>query len=381
MNYEMIAPCLFGMESTVSYELKNMGIKVTKVSDGRVTFEGDARDIARANIGLRTAERVLIKVGEFRATTFDQLYKGIGKLPFEKYIGKDDAFPIAKAKSLNSKLFSIPDIQSIAKKAVVDRLQQKLKTHHLSEKGIQYPINIFLFKDMAEVTIDTTGPALHKRGYREHSGTAPIRETLAAFMVMATPWQPGRLMVDPMCGSGTLLIEAALIGANIMPGINRNFTGENFAFLPKKVWQEERKQALSGEREVDFQLRGYDIDPSVIDLAKENADLAGVGHLIDFEVKDLRDFETEEEYGFLITNPPYGERLGTNETMEEIYSIAKAVFAKLTHWSFYIITTHEALDKELNIPFQKKRKLYNGMLKSYYYQYLGPKPPAKEQRR
>lgn len=373
MKYELVAPCLFGMESTVSYELKNMGITVKKVSDGRVTFEADARETARANIGLRTAERVLLKVGQFRASTFEELYQGMRSLPFERYIQKEDAFPIAKAKSVKSKLFSIPDIQSVAKKAVVDRLKMKWKTDVFLERGTRYPIVIFLHKDMAEVTIDTTGEALHKRGYRERSGTAPLRETIAAFMVMGTPWRPHRMLIDPMCGSGTILIEAAMIGAGMMPGINRNFTGETFSFLPKKVWQEERNDALHAEKAVEFKLKGYDIDPQMIERSRENAELAGVGHLIDFEVMDLKDFKTNQEYGFVITNPPYGERLETKTGEKDIYKIAKEVFEPMKTWSFNIITTHEELDRELRIAFQKRRNIYNGKLKSYYYQYLAPK--------
>lgn len=374
MKYEAIAPCLFGMEATVSFELKNMGIKVLNVSDGRVTFEGDAFEIVRANLSLRTAERVLIKVGEFKAYSFEQLYQGILKLPFENYIPKDAEFPISKAKSINSKLFSKSDIQSVAKKAVVERLKQKHKVQTLPETGALHPIIIFINKDVVEVTIDTTGPALHKRGYREKSGGAPIRETLAAFMVMLTPWRENRTLVDPMCGSGTILIEAALYGAGIMPGINRNFTGENLSFLPKHVWQTERNEALSQEKDVQFKLKGYDIDEDVIELAKENAELAGVGHLIDFEVKDMITWETDEEYGFIITNPPYGERLSAEEDITEFYKEMGKVFKNLKNWSYYLITTLEDVDKIMDIPFQKKRKLYNGMLKSYYYQYLGPRP-------
>lgn len=377
MKYELVAPCLFGMESTVSYELKNMGIAVKKVSDGRVTFEADAFEIARANIGLRTAERVLLKVGEFRVSTFEQLYQGMRSLPFERYIGKEDAFPIAKAKSVKSKLFSIPDIQSVAKKAVVDRLKHKLKTDVFKERGTRYPIVVFLHKDLAEVTIDTTGDALHKRGYRERSGSAPLRETIAAFMVMGTPWRPDRMLIDPMCGSGTILIEAAMIGAGIKPGINRNFTGETFSFLPKKIWQQERAEAIGEEKEIDFTLRGYDIDPEMIALAKENAQLAGVDHLIDFQVMDLKQLYTEEEYGFVITNPPYGERLEQGSGEDDIYRAAKDVFAKMRNWSFNIITTHEDLERELRIPFQKRRNIYNGKLKSYYYQYLAPKKKSQ----
>lgn len=377
MKYQLIAPCLFGMESTVSYEIKNLGLKVLNVSDGRVTFEGDEFAIAKANICLRTAERVLVKVGEFKAYSFEELYQGIKKLPFENYISKNSAFPIAKAKSINSKLFSKSDIQSVSKKAVVDRLKIKYNTDTLSELEHIHPINIFIHKDLVEVTIDTTGAALHKRGYREKSGEAPIRETLAAFMVMLTPWRENRLLVDPMCGSGTILIEAAMIGANIMPGINRNFTGEHLSFIPERVWKEERSEALKGEKESFFKLRGYDIDEEVLDLARQNAELAGVGHLIDFKQMDIKDLKIDDEYGFLITNPPYGERLSSGDELDQIYQALGKLIRSLNNWSYYVITTHEKLEEEIGIEFQKNRKLYNGMLKSYYYQFLGPKPPAK----
>ena len=374
-----IAVCLFGMESSVSYELKMMGIELGKVRDGRVGFYATAYEIAKANIFLRTAERVLIHVGSFKAQTFEELYQGIKKLPFENYLSVECQFPIAKAKSLKSKLFSIPDIQSVSKKAVVDRLRQAYPNiKKFEEKGEVYPIHIFLMKDDVEVTIDTTGPALHKRGYRERSGTAPLRETIAACMVMLTPWKKDRILLDPMCGSGTILIEAAMIGANIQPGVNRNFIGEKFHFLPKEDWMRARQDAIEGENmDVEMALYGSDIDEQVIELAKENAALAGVEEYITFSVQDMSEVRRSEEYGFLITNPPYGERIGEKEELEKTYCDLGKTISTLKNWSAFLITNYENTEKCIGKKATKKRKLYNGLLKTVYYQFPGTKPPKK----
>ncbi|WP_462274155.1 THUMP domain-containing class I SAM-dependent RNA methyltransferase, partial [Filifactor alocis] len=288
--------------------------------------------------------------------------------------------PIAKAKSLKSKLFSIPDIQSVSKKAVVDRLRQVYPNiKKFEEKGEVYPIHIFLMKDVVEVTIDTTGPALHKRGYRERSGTAPLRETIAACMVMLTPWKKDRILLDPMCGSGTILIEAAMIGANIQPGVNRNFIGEKFHFLPKEDWMRARQDAIEGENmDVEMALYGSDIDEQVIELAKENAALAGVEEYITFSVQDMSEVRRPEEYGFLITNPPYGERIGEKEELEKTYCDLGKTISTLKNWSAFLITNYENTEKCIGKKATKKRKLYNGMLKTVYYQFPGPKPPKKQ---
>lgn len=371
-----IAVCLFGMEATVSYELKNLGIEIGTVSDGRVGFLATPFEIAKANIFLRTAERVLIHIGSFQAKTFEELYQGMKKLPFEDFLNETCKFPVAKAKSLKSALFSIPDIQAVSKKAIVDRMKMVYpKVKLFSETGETYPIYLFLYKDVVEVTIDTTGLALHKRGYREKSGKAPIRETMAAFMVMLTPWKKDRILLDPMCGSGTILIEAAMIGANIQPGVNRNFVGENFHFIPKQLWAKARQEAIEGERnEEEFVIYGSDINPEMIALAKENAQLAGVEEHISFEVADIKDIRRKEEYGFLITNPPYGERIGELKELEFLYKGLGRAFQKLKNWSFYVITSYEEIEKCVGKKAQKKRKLYNGMIKTTYYQFPGPKP-------
>lgn len=377
MKFEAIAVCLFGVESTVSYELKNLGFTVTNVSDGRVTFETDAKGIAVANLSLRCAERVLVKLGEFKATTFEQLFSNVKALPLEKLIPKDAKFPVAKAKSINSKLFSVSDIQAITKKAAVERLKSVYNVEWFEETGGNHPIHVFINKDIVQVTIDSTGPALHKRGYRELSGGAPIRESLAAFMIMLTPWNESRLLVDPMCGSGTIAIEAAMIGANMMPGINRNFQGEELSFISKQDWTEARKEAIEKENGKDFKIFAYDIDPEMVKLARSNAELAGVDHLIDFMVGDARKFHSVNEYGFIITNPPYGERLGEKEEVIDLYKALGKVFKKLPTWSIYLISSLENVEMLFDKKAEKKRKLYNGMLKSIYYQFPGPRPPRK----
>lgn len=378
MEYNAIAVCLFGMESTVAYELKNMGFEVESVTDGRIYFKSDAQGIIKANLSLRCAERVLVKLGKCRARSFAELFDGVYAMDFADYIPKDAAFPIAKAKSINSQLHSIPDIQSICKKAVVEKLRKEHSVQELPETGSVHPIHVFLKKDEAELSIDTTGPALHKRGYRERSSEAPLRESMAAFLVMLTPWNKDRILVDPMCGSGTIPIEAAMIGANIMPGVTRNFSGEELSFLPKSLWKTMRKEALEAERrDVTMRIYASDIDPDCIDLAKENAEIAGVAEYIQFEVKDMRSVQSEEEYGFLITNPPYGERLSNKREVKELEVDLAKMTRKLKNWSIYVITSDEQFEKNFGRKATKTRKLYNGMIKTNYYQFPGPKPGRK----
>lgn len=374
---EAIAVCLFGMESSVSYELKNLGFEVIKVTDGRVTFLTDSFGIAKANISLRCAERVLVKVGEFSATSFDQLFEQIKQLDFEKYIQVDSKFGVSKVRSINSKLLSAPDIQSIVKKAIVERLKKVYEVTWFEETKGSHDIHIFINKNQVEVSLDTTGPALHKRGYRELSGEAPIRETIAAFMVMLTPWRNQRLLVDPLCGSGTIVIEAALYGANIMPGIHRHFAGENLSFIPLEVWDEAKREAISNQNNDEFKIYAFDIDPAMVELAKQNAQKAGVDHLIEFKEKDVRKLKTQKEYGFIITNPPYGERLGEKEEIEQLYMDMGKVFKKMPTWSFYLISSLNNTEELLGMKSFKRRKIYNGMLKSNFYLFPGPKPPKE----
>ncbi len=376
--FEAIAICLFGMESTVSYELKNMGFEILKVSDGRVTFKTDSLGIAKANICLRCTERVVVKVGEFFADSFEKLFDQIAALPFEKYLQSDSKFYVAKVRSVNSKLVSATDVQSIVKKSIVERLKKVHKVDVLPETDGDHRIHIFINKDIVEVSFDTSGPALHKRGYRALSGDAPLRETIAAFMVMLSPWKKDRLLLDPMCGSGTIAIEAAMIGANIMPGVNRNFGGEMLNFIPAADWVQARKEAIEGENQAEFTIYAYDKDPKILRLAKENAIEAGVEHLIEFKTMDATKLRLEEEYGFIITNPPYGERMGEEKEVKALYQSLGKIFQKLPTWSIYLITSLQNTEELFRKKASKKRNIYNGTIKSVLYIFQGEKPPRKK---
>ncbi len=378
-GYTLISPCFFGVEKMLANEIKNLGFEIIKTEDGRVTYKTDEYGIAKANMWLRCAERVHLKVAEFEAKSFDELFEGTKRINWAKYIPYGAQFPITKASSIKSKLHSIPDIQSIVKKAVVESLKKSyLETGMLKEDKEKYPIYVFIHKDKVTLTIDTTGTALHKRGYREKANKAPIRETLAASIMYLTPWRPGRTLVDPMCGSGTLLIEAAMMGINMAPGLNREFISEKWRTLDKKIWWDTRREAYDLMNEdIDFKIYGYDIDEEVIEIARENAEIAGVENYIEFNVADATEFTSDEEYGFIVTNPPYGERLEDVDTVKMLYKQLGYAFRKLKNWSYYLITSYEDFENEFGQDAIKKRKLYNGMLKSYLYQYPGPKPPRK----
>lgn len=381
-KYELIAPCHFGLEAVLKREIQDLGYEIANVEDGRVTFYGDELAVCRANIFLRTAERVLLKVGTFKAYTFDELFEQTKALEWEKYIPKDGKFWVAKAASVKSKLFSPSDIQSIMKKAMVDRLKTKYGTKWFDETGASYPVRVFLMKDVVTVTLDTTGTSLHKRGYRQLAGKAPITETLAAALIMLTPWRKDRILVDPFCGSGTFPIEAAMIAANIAPGMNRSFTAETWTnFIPKKCWYEaidEANDQINDEIEVDIQ--GYDVDPDVVRVARENAKEAGVDHLIHFQVREVAKLSHPKKYGFVITNPPYGERLEDKETLPKLYKEFGDAYKGLDDWSAYMITSYEDTEKYFGKQADKNRKIYNGMIKTYFYQFLGARPPRKNVR-
>ena len=376
---ELIAPCHFGLEAVLKREIIDRGYDISEVEDGRVTFLGDAEAICRANIFLRTAERILVKVGSFKAESFDELFEKTRALPWENYIPKDGKFWVAKAASVKSKLFSPSDIQSIMKKAMVRRLQEYYGISWFEEDGAAYPVRVFLKKDIVTVGIDSSGVSLHKRGYREVSGKAPITETLAASLIMLTPWRKDRILVDPFCGSGTFPIEAAMMAANIAPGMNRSFTAEKWTnFIPKKLWYdtvEEANELVDDTVEVDIQ--GYDVDGSVIKIARRNAREAGVDHLIHFQERDVKELSHPKKYGFIITNPPYGERLEDKSTLPSIYQAFGKSFKELDSWSAYMITSYDEAEKYFGRKADKNRKIYNGMLKTYFYQFLGPKPPRK----
>ncbi|MCI9249854.1 MAG: class I SAM-dependent RNA methyltransferase [Dorea sp.] len=377
---ELIAPCHFGLEAVLKREIIDLGYDIVEVEDGRVTFYGDEEALCRANIFLRTAERVLLKVGSFRAVTFEELFDKTKELPWEDYIPKDGKFWVAKAASVKSKLFSPSDIQSIMKKAMVKRMQERYHVEWFPEDGAAYPIRVFLMKDIVTVGIDSSGISLHKRGYREMSGAAPITETLAAALIMLTPWRADRILVDPFCGSGTFLIEAAMMAANIAPGMNRSFTAEDWAgVIPKKFWYDAIDEANDlVNTEIKTDIQGYDADGSVLKIARKNAEEAGVGQLIHFQERTVAELSHPKKYGFIITNPPYGERLEDKRNLPQLYRTLGERFCRLDAWSAYVITSYEDTEKCFGRKADKNRKIYNGMLKTYYYQFLGPKPPKKQ---
>lgn len=379
---ELIAPCHFGLEAVLKREILDLGYEISEVEDGRVTFYGDADAICRANIFLRTAERILLKVGSFRAVTFEELFDKTKELPWEDYIPQNGKFWVAKAASVKSKLFSTSDIQSIMKKAMVRRMQERYCVEWFPENGASYPVRVFLMKDIVTVGIDTTGISLHKRGYREVSGKAPITETLAAALIMLTPWRKDRILVDPFCGSGTFPIEAAMMAANIAPGMNRSFLSEKWDnLIAKKNWYDvidEANDMICDDVEVDIQ--GYDLDSSVIKIARRNAREAGVDHLIHFQERDVKHLNHPKKYGFIITNPPYGERLEDKKDLPDLYRAFGESFKRLDSWSAYMITSYDDAERYFGRKADKNRKIYNGMLKTYYYQFLGPKPPKRKEK-
>ncbi len=376
---EFIGLCHFGLESVLKREITDLGYEIVAVEDGRVTFSADETAIARANIFIRTAERIMIKVGAFRAVTFDQLFEATKKLPWEDLIPKNGRFWVTKATTKNSKLFSSSDIQSIVKKAMVERMKVSYHIDWFSEDGEDYPVRVFIHKDMVTIGLDTSGVSLHKRGYRKLAAKAPISETLASALIMLTPWNKDRILVDPFCGSGTFPIEAAMIGANIAPGMNREFTAENWTgIVPKKAWYEAITEANDMIRnDVKMQIQGYDMDGAVIKAAMENAREAGVDQHIHFQQRDVKDLRHPKKYGFVITNPPYGERLEEREDLPALYKMMGESFKMLDSWSYYIITSYDEAEKYIGRKADKNRKIYNGMIKAYFYQFLGPKPPKK----
>ena len=378
MRYEFIAPCHFGMESVLKREILSLGLEIVKTEDGKVTFTGDETAFARANMFLRTTERVLLKVGSFKATTFDELFEGTKALPWENYIPKDGRFWVTKANSVRSALFSPSDIQSIMKKAMVERLKARYGVTWFDETGEDYAVRVSILKDEVTVGIDTSGESLHKRGYRKLTSKAPITETLAAALIMHTPWKADRILVDPFCGCGTFPIEAALIGMNIAPGLKRDFAAEKFSFLKKSIWDEARTEASDMiKHDVELHIQGYDIDADIIAAARQNAKLAGVEDKIHFQAKDVRELSSPKKYGFIITNPPYGERLEEKKDLPALYKLMGDTFSRLDSWSYFIITGFEDAEKYIGRKADKNRKIYNGMLKSYFYEFMGAKPPKK----
>jgi putative N6-adenine-specific DNA methylase len=380
-TYELVVPCHFGLEAVTKREIYDLGYEITHVEDGRITFEGDAEAICRANVFLRTAERVLLQVGRFHAETFDELFEGIKALPWEEYIPENGKFWVTKASSIKSKLFSPSDIQSIAKKAMVERMKQSYHVNWFPEDGAPYPVRIFLLKDEVMVTLDTSGDSLHKRGYRLMTSKAPITETLAAALILLSPWRKERILVDPFCGSGTFPIEAAMIAANIAPGMKRSFTAEQWTnLIPKKLWYETVAEAEEMvDTDIDTDIQGYDLDGEVVKAARENAKRAGVEALIHFQQRAVADLHHPKKYGFIITNPPYGERLEDKKELPGLYTQIGQAFAGLDSWSLYMITSYEDAERYIGRKADKNRKIYNGMIKTYFYQFMGPKPPKAKQ--
>lgn len=378
-KYELFAPCHFGLEAVLKREIIDLGYEVTEVVDGRVSFEGDEEAIARCNVFLRTTERVMLKVGSFKAVTFDELFEKTKALPWENFIPKDGKFWVKKASSIKSKLFSPSDIQRIVKKAIVDRLSGKYNILRFPEDGSEYPMRITILKDEVTVGLDTSGESLHKRGYRRLTVKAPITETLAAALISLTPWKKDRLLIDPFCGSGTIPIEAALIGLNIAPGMKRDFQAMAWDnILPKSLFKEAKKEAEDLiDRETKLSIQGYDLDTSALDAARGNLSLAGLEGNIHFQQRDMRDISSAKKYGFIITNPPYGERLEEKEAMPKLYREMGKAFQKLDEWSYYIITGFEDAPKYFGRKPDKNRKIYNGMMKTYFYSYQGAKPPRQ----
>ncbi|MCI9314977.1 MAG: class I SAM-dependent RNA methyltransferase [Lachnospiraceae bacterium] len=373
---EYIVPCHFGLEAVLKREIMDLGYEVLSVEDGRITFSGDVQALCRANMFLRTGERVLIKVGSFHAETFEELFQGTKALPWADYIPKNGKFWVTKAASVKSKLFSPSDIQSVMKKAMVERMKAAYPADWFSESGASFPVRVFLMKDEVTVGLDTTGESLHKRGYRKLTARAPIAENLAAALIMLTPWRENRILVDPFCGSGTIPIEAAMMAAHIAPGMNRSFTAEEWTHLvDRKYWYRTADEAESLiNMDVETDIQGYDIDDEMVTIARTNAKMAGVESLIHFQRRSVEQLSHPKKYGFIITNPPYGERLEDKKDLPGLYGMIGERYRMLDSWSMYLITSYEQAEQAIGRKADKNRKIYNGMMKTYFYQYMGPKP-------
>ena len=378
---ELVAPCHFGMEAVLKREILDLGYEISQVEDGRVTFLGDLEAVAYANVFLRTTERILIKVGKIHAETFDELFEGTKALPWEDFIPEDGKFWVAKANSIKSKLFSPSDIQSIMKKAMVERLKTVYHRERFEETGAEYPIRISILKDEVLIGLDTSGVSLHKRGYRQMTAPAPITETLASALILFTPWKKDRILVDPFCGSGTFPIEAAMLAANMAPGMKRHFLAEKWEnLIPILHFQYAKEEAADlVDLSVETDIQGYDIDGEIIKAARANAKMAGVDHLIHFQQRPVSELSHPKKYGFVITNPPYGERLEEKKNLPALYKEMGDAFRRLDSWSEYVITAYEDAEKYIGRKADKNRKIYNGMMKTYFYQFLGPRPPKRKQ--
>ncbi|MCF6462242.1 THUMP domain-containing class I SAM-dependent RNA methyltransferase [Clostridium sp. Cult1] len=372
---QLIATTTFGLEAVVKRELQNLGYNDLVVENGKITFRATEKDIPITNLWLRSADRVLLKMGEFKATSFEELFEKTKALPWDEWITEDGEF-IVEGKSVNSKLFSISDSQAIVKKAVVEKLKTKYKKEWFEETGAKFTIEVSLLKDTATLTIDTSGSGLHKRGYRTHSVEAPLKETLAAALIQLSYWNKDRFLLDPFCGSGTIPIEAAMIGKNIAPGLNRNFASEGWPRVKKEYWQDARRKAWDVMlKDFNLNIIGSDIDKKAIGIAKENAANIGLEGDIKFITKDFRDFKFKDDYGVIICNPPYGERLGEEKEVDKLYKDMGKFLGKLDTYSIYVLTSNKDFERLYGKDADRKRKLYNGRIKVDYYQYYGPRPP------
>lgn len=378
-RWELIAPCHFGLEAVLKREIQDLGYEISKVEDGKVTFWGDAEAVAYGNIFLRTTERILLKVAEFKAVTFEELFQGTNAIPWEDYIPRDGKFWVTKVNSIKSSLFSPSDIQAIMKKAMVERLKEHYHLSWFEEDGASYPLRVTLMKDIVTIGLDTSGVSLHKRGYRQMTAKAPITETLAAALLMLTPWRADRILVDPFCGSGTFPIEAAMMAADMAPGRNRSFLAEDWKnLIPRRCWYDAMTEADDRiRRNLKVDIQGYDIDGEVLKAARENARLAEVDSMIHFQQRPVKELRHPKKYGFIVTNPPYGERLEDKADLPQLYREIGESFRMLDSWSMYLITSYEDTERYIGRRADKNRKIYNGMLKTYFYQFLGPKPPKR----
>ena len=376
---ELIATATFGLEAIVAREVEALGYTDVKVENARVTFKGDENAICRCNLWLRSADRVLIKMGEFKALTYDELFEGTKALPWPEWLPQDATFPV-EGKSVKSKLFSVPDCQSIVKKAIVEKMKQRYHKEWFAETGPKYTIEVALLDDVATLTIDTSGVGLHKRGYRKLSSQAPLKETLAAAMVNLSFWNPERILIDPFCGSGTIPIEAAFIGLNMAPGLNREFAAEKWPQISGNTWEKARTEAKDSiRRDLKLKVMGTDIDGEVLSLARYHQKMAGLEGQIHFQQLPVSDLRNSHKYGCIICNPPYGERLSNPKDVERLYREMSSAFKALDTWSFYVITSYPGFEQVFGRRADRRRKLYNGRIECQYYQFYGPRPPKRDQ--
>lgn len=381
-QFTLTAPCHFGLEAVLKREIQDLGYRIREVDDGRVTFEGDENAVARANLFLRTAERILLDVGRFKATSFDELFDKTKAIAWEELLPENAKFWVAKVSSVKSQLHSPSDVQSIMKKAMVERMRIYTGISWFPEDGPSYPLRVSIKKDMVTVALDTTGMALHKRGYRVSPVIAPISETLAASLIKLSPWHPDRILIDPFCGSGTIPIEAAMMARHIAPGMKRRFRAEEWkTIVPEDSWMDARQEArMAVRKDVECEIQGYDIDPRAVRFARQNAEAAGVADLIHFQTRAVKELHHAKKYGFIITNPPYGERLEEREKLPQLYTEIGEAYRRLDSWSMFLITSYEDAEKYIGRKADRNRKIYNGMLKTYCYQFMGPKPPRRKEK-